>query len=743
MSDFDFFNEINSWDFDTMIDSTLLPHQLDAEVFPYEDLVAESTLSVLSEYKLPVISTKEKLWSKELHPEITHSIKSFVGDDEVNTTNNLVYAAACIAVGPILARVKVSWTDVQFSRSMFNYAEGWILMPPTIDSSFESVNRYNRGNGVPFVLDSPKLKNLSAVRKQSDMNVDLASKFRNLAESAAWTDVDWFTYDIHQFALVLGTEIFDFVKSKQFPYLFKWEGGCGGAPPWNNLLTAAGSLFRYRRGRAQRGVLGIMEDSQALLTASRKPQDCWFARNLNLAMCDDRKWAAVTSELERRRAEADSHGAQYVPLETEVADNQLPPELVAKATVIEPEDALTGIAVSHLREKGYLMTEADLVSKNNSHERIMAVWGDRPLKEIEDQISLRKEEYREAYLERLDVLSRQESSLWRVYSKVFSIGHPMEYESLAVMAEYYKMRVEQNSIFSSFLYNDRIRVFKARDVHEFYTRDMKSVRDSFARDVGSRWLPDSARALQLPHERDLHTRISRWMDSGGLTEIIRHGFPPGVGPDDARLVRDMKETLATDRGSKADGVLYLVITDDKKAVQSAQLLLDAEAQSLGIELRLVALSTNDFVRYSLLLPPTRPRRRYGFEWISVPIRNPYTEREAAPHGPLGDALEKEARHLYRCRQRSFRVFYDYPNINRKLRRFQPDATLGGVREFSGGFLRRSTAQTNALAGLETGQISALSDFSFMEKGYRGPMNTRTSLKLYSAKRGVEIQQSWR
>jgi len=543
--------------------------------------------------------------------------------------------------------------------------------------------------------------------------------------------------------LVIGTEVFDFVKSKRFPYLFSWEGGCGGSPPWNNLLTAAGSLFRYKRGRARRGVLGIMEDVNLLLTGNRKPNDCWFARNLNLAMCDDERWARVTSELEWRTSDAHAAGLEPVSYEREVADNQLPVELTVKSTTIRPDDPLTGVAISHLREKGFLLTESDLISKHNAWLRTMAVWGDTPLREIEDQIALRKDEYREAYLERLDWMSRHDHHMPNVYGKLFRINDPFSPDSLSIMAEYYKMRVEQNSIFTSFMYNDDIRVFKAKDVHDFYTRDVVSIRNQFSEDVGTRWRPDASRTVQLPDERRKLNRIERWLDTGPLEQLLAGPLPPGIGPDDARIARDTRESLDLDVNSGFTGFLYLVISNDRKLIQGVQALLDSDLNGKNMEARVVGLSVNDYIRWCIT-PPVKRRREYGFEWIGGFIPNPYTEQDQHVSGTVLDALIKEGRFLYRHDLKKFRVYIDYPNVNRQLKRFWPEPDLSGVREFTGGFLRRSTVQgVSHLASLELSSISQLADFTYAQRSFRGRFHSRHTLRLYSARRGVEISSPWR
>jgi hypothetical protein len=155
-------------------------------------------------YKIEAVSHVEKLWDKTSFPSLIQAIRSMVGDDEVTTTNSLVYAILCIVIGPQISQIIVSWEDVQFNRNLYNYAEGWVYLPPSMDSDFESVTRFNRNQGVPFVMDPVKFKDLSCVRKQSNMEEDLASKFNSLAEKAAWTHPSWPTWGLHQFALILG-----------------------------------------------------------------------------------------------------------------------------------------------------------------------------------------------------------------------------------------------------------------------------------------------------------------------------------------------------------------------------------------------------------------------------------------------------------------------------------------------------------------------------------------------------------
>ena len=107
-------------------------------------------------------------------------------------------------------------------------------MPPNREASIDAVTRRHKHSGVPIIMDLLKLKQVSAVRKQSVLETDFESKYANLYKLVEWIDEDWISYDYGQLALIFATAIFDFRESQTTPYLFKQEGGCGGFPPWKN-----------------------------------------------------------------------------------------------------------------------------------------------------------------------------------------------------------------------------------------------------------------------------------------------------------------------------------------------------------------------------------------------------------------------------------------------------------------------------------------------------------------------------
>lgn len=696
--------------------------------------------SLQDQYRIPDLQGIANFWDAP-RPPVIHSIRSMVGDDETVTTNCLIYAVLCVVLGPLLARIKISWADVQFNPDLYNYAEGWILLPPSRDSSFEAVNRYAKNNGVPFVLDPVKFKDLSAVRKQSDMDVDLPSKFRSLAQRAAWTDRSWFTWDFHQVALLLGLEIFDFTKSKQFPFLFGWEAGCGGPPPWNNLLTAAGSIFRHRRGKATKGILGVMADANNLHNGNIAPGDALFAKNLNLALSGDTRWAEIRSELERQKVDSADLGLPYNTKVMESAERTIPPELLVESQVVTPSDALTGVAISFLRDKGYVTTELDLVTKIEDRKRLDAIWGKTPMIEIEDQIALRKKEYADAYLELLSEISAKKKLEPKVYGLLGEIGNPFSPWALATMGQYYQMRVEQTSRFTSFIYNEQVRVFKTADVEAHFSKGLRRIRDAFCEAVESRYRPDFRRTIQLPDEVKQYDEIENWLNSAPLQDLLLGSIPPGIGPDDARITRDALSAACNDRNAGADGILYLIVSSDKRLVHSVQTLVEHE--NPGLNARVVGLNVIEFIAYSTTANRFNGRQARDPKWIrEMRVFNPFTRSDEIVTGTLLEALRKEARFMYLCKLVSARVFYDYPNINRSLRRFSVEPS-GLIQEWSGGFLTRARAEADkSLGRREISEIRNLVDFRWMERKTIAPRH-RGSAKLYSAKQGRDLNGPWR
>jgi len=627
-------------------------------------------------------------------PTKIHAIRSMVGDDEVVTANSFLYTVCCVLFGNSCAQIKISWEDVQFHKHVFNYAEGYILLPPSKDADFESVTKYAANNGVPFVMDSIKFKDLSPVRKQSAMEMDLPSKFRNLAQRAAWTNPSWITWNAHQFALVLGVEIFDFMRSNIFPYLFKWEGGCGGAPPFNNLFTAGAAIHRFRNGRAKIGILGVMSDSNRLQKGEIGPEQAFFTKNLNLAVSGDKRWLAIRSELERQKLDALHEGIPYNTKIHQEADKTIPPELQAKSAIVNPQDAFTGVALSFLREKGYILTELDLVEREQAEFRLKSVWGPTPMRDIEDQIELRKQEYQESFHEKLTELAVINPER-HVLGAVKDIENPLDVQSMAIMKDYYTIRVEEALRFNSFIYNEEIRIFKFEDVESYYNRGTIGIKNSFSESVGAFYRPEMRKQQATPDNAMTYDEIERWLRSDTLDNLMLKPFPPGIGPDDSRVVRDLNMRL---ENSNDDGHIILLISSDNQLGFTAQRILEHNFRRKQI--RIVRLSVNEFLKYCLTEQPREPyqapgsRRIRDTGWLNEYIYNPLRRRREKIGGVLKEFLEQQAKMIWSARKTRLIIEYDYPNINRSLARFRVLQNEGRLEELSGGYLTRTYVEAD-------------------------------------------------
>jgi hypothetical protein len=315
--------------------------------------------------------------------------------------------------------------------------------------------------------------------------------------------------------------------------------------------------------------------------------------------------------------------------------------------------------------------------------------------------------------------------------------------ALAVMGEYYTIRVEQSSHFTSFIYNEQVRVFKSSDVESFYRKGMSSIRDGFCEAVESRYRPDFRRSIQLPHEKRLFDDIEHWLDSDSLNVLLSGEIPAGIGPDDARITRDALLAARGDTGGGADGIVYLVVSSDKRMIHSVQQVVAHEHPNVNV--RIVGMNVIEFIAYCTgVYPQPGYRDRLDPVWIrNMRIYNPYLKENQRISGPLLGALRTEARVTWSCTQVACRVFYDYPNINRNLKRFTRDPATGLVQEWTGGYLTRARARMDkSIPSAEIKDIRGLNDFSYMQKRLIAPINNR-SARLYSAKQGRSIESHFR
>jgi len=675
---------------------------LDAHYSQIPDLESNLIMAydeVLS--RLGIESSLEDLVKQDLGRNL-HILQSVVGDDEYTTTDSVATGPALIGFGPVINGIKLSWKDSGISHYVGNYAEGWVLSPPSAESTFEVTHRRHARSGVPFTLDMVKLKLLSPVRKQSQAwDLDLESKLEHLAEIAGWTDRSWFTYDYHQMTLLLATAIFDFEDAITFPYLFKTEGGCGGAPPYGNLDTAYSALHYYTRGKSRRSILGVMEEAVAVNIGTLAPKDTFFLRNSHLANMGDKVWLRYESAYRTLLEQGGLSKSEVNDLLRAEETELLPDYLKCLGTEIEPHSFAVGAALSSLRKEGLLMSEMDVKTALEAQRRNEAILGDKPIgllnKEIQEELAA----FRGKHLKVLSQISEIDPAIregLKSRGLMMPEGPGLDFKHLA--GSYYSMRTEEYSRYSSLFYTDAIRVFKTREVREVLEAHSMAIRADFARTesvprVVHQFLEENS------EERSRRKRIHDWFESAPLETLLYNPLPPGVGTDDDRIVRSILHCQETATPSDYDCMAVIMFSGDR---QLARITSSQMKMRMDKPFRLVQLDRSLYTRVCLegvrefsrcgplkenQRPSFMPKSDYVEYWNYIlkrrwPLPASIIEQTKTMFFNLGP----KARILYH-------VEYDYPNMERGLDTIRVDPRTGTVEEYGGGYLERRTLQSFA------------------------------------------------
>jgi len=664
-----------------------------------------------------------------------HLIQSDVGDDEYTTTDSLSLGPALIGFGPMINGIKLSWKDSGISHYVGNYAEGWVISPPSAEATFEVTNRRHARTGVPFTLDMVKLKLLSPVRKQSQTwELDLESKLEHLAEIAGWTDRNWFTYDFHQMSLILATSVFDFEDAVTFPYLYKTEGGCGGIPPYGNLDTAYGAMHFYTRGKSKSSILGLMEESVAVNLGSLQPKDTFFLRNSHLASMGDKVWLRYESAY---RSILDQGGLTKVEAEDLLKGqetNLLPDYLKVLGTEVEPESFVVGAALSALRKEGLLMSEMDVKTALESQRRNAAILGDEPIGILNERIKEELSLFKGKHLKVLSQISEIDPAIRQGLAArgMLMPRTPGEvYRNLT--AAYYSMRSEEYSRYSTLFYTDAIRVFKTTEVREVLEAHSMAVRADFAR---TETVPKIVQQFleENQEERIRRTQVHEWFNSRPLSELLYNPLPPGVGGDDDRIVRSIQDVYQRHDKQEFEAMAVILFSGDK---QLARITSSQMKRLCNKPFRLIALDRSMYTmvclegvqEYSQIHPrlgvserPPRARGKGAVMYYNYLMKRLWPLPESIVEQTMSEFLGRVSGRVL------FHVEYDYPNMERGLDTIRVDPRTCTVEEYGGGYLERRTlrsfAEYDCWAKQELETIYSWSDFDIVRSKRIYPLGKR-------------------
>jgi hypothetical protein len=625
---------------------------------------------------------------------VFHYIQSIVGDDEDTTTDCPVLGPLLLSVGPLLLGIKLSAKDCGISRYISNFAEGWTLIPPSIESSFEAVNRRHRGTGVAIVLDPPKLKHLSPVRKQSQLwELDLESKISSIAKAAGWTNKSWFTYDYHQMSYLMATAIFDFEDSIKFPYLYQTEGGCGGLPPYGNLETAYSAMHYYCRGRARKGILGIMTESYLVNIGYMSPKDTFFLRSSHLALMGDKAWLKYETAYRSLLTE------DATPLDIKDLLNSeldpIPEDLRLMGQEVMPNSFIEGHSISLLREQGYLMTELDIRSTLNSIERERAIGGSEPMRVVLEKLDSNYRLYKSNHLKLLSEISSSNRLVKTDLSdRLGAIPETFSPELLEVLRNYYSIRSASYSRFSSFFYTDAVRVFKTEDVKAYFQRNRSALLNDFGQDLDIRPNIFLDENYSLRADQQI---ISDWFNSDSLNNLLNRPLPPGLGVDDYRVVTTaIYDAITASEGKEYFNTIFIILfSSDRQLGDVLNEMLKysfKDHKTICLTIRAdtyVNLCLNGY-KYQRL-PNGANRRYYSGNW---PMFFNYLTRrdEPIPEIFLKECLRRNHASTQLLGRVLMKVEYDYPNLERLLENYKPGANRE-LERVDGGFLSKNTLET--------------------------------------------------
>jgi len=243
---------------------------------------------------------------------------------------------------------------------------------------------------------------------------------------------------------------------------------------------------------------------------------------------------------------------------------ELPLDLKEKAINLMPDDFTVGSVISHLRTKGILMTEIDVLITIELHKKYLALNGDTPMynviKENDKQRSLLKKKGYDTIQNIIELTADEykvvqfKTEQWR--SNIGTVR--------TLTKRYFEFGESHFDQITSFFYNDAIRVFKTQDVttylkkyggKEFVEHMIDNIIDKPKAHIKGFF-------AQNDEDRDAEKRIFKWLE--GLRNHIGpllNPLPIDIGSDDARIAREI-ETRFTDFNDDLLSI-SIVVTNDR------------------------------------------------------------------------------------------------------------------------------------------------------------------------------------
>lgn len=488
-------------------------------------------------------------------PELTDKPKSgtytqaFKGDDEITVEETGHFGTAMIAIAEEILQIKVSWSDTSISNQMGNYAEEWILKPISAGSTYQDSTSFGRGNFVPWTLDTVKMKMLSPVRKQSQLEDDLESKLTHLGAAAEWCNPDWFTFDFHQMSLIMAMEIFDFSTLETFPFLNKEDGGLGCPVPYGNPDTLYLYANHYNRGRSLDAIKMIMSESNRVKTGKLMPNNTICLKGVSAYKAGSNVWNSYISIYkalkDKNITELDINDILKMSLDVE-----FPKDLQSKAIVVNVYNPAIATSISRLRTAGVLLTELDLLNYINQRERYSNLFNpDKTFFQLFQEEEARAERFRTRPMQLLSEIARDNNCSINMLDnlQIQQVNFDVEAKNYMKYSQKYK------AFRTSFNNTGKVRIYRTSDVEKYFDNDnykefINSLKESTFDKAPSVDLTQS-----FPEDEEMWKIIMDWLKE---PDPFKNTLPPGICTDDARLLRELELIPKKER-------LIISITNDR------------------------------------------------------------------------------------------------------------------------------------------------------------------------------------
>lgn len=479
------------------------------------------------------------------------AIVSNIGDDFVASSLTTWLGNYIIQAFEFI-EMKISKEDTGHHPYLINYAEGWYGLPPTTHAGTEA----NCVGKIPWIYDVPRMRHISPVRKQSALELDLASKCGQIFRNAAWTNVHWPSRPWHEVFKIIALISFDLSESVSLPILFESEGGCGGEPPFGNILSWQGMLYHFRRGRIRQTAIALMRETRDVLRLVTAPQATTVVSVAHLAMSGVGPWKRLAGVIENARnagwnqpsLEELSRVTRGIPVPTEIKDLEID---------VPNTNVYVGLALARLRKEGVIYTTTDVLAHLQKVERLKAVAGDKPMGLVIAQQEAEKEKWkRQAFNQLEQFWSKESESTESMIDQLPLWSSP---EATDIMHGYYRSHIELLGSLSSFLFQRETRIYLKSEVDERTGMRMNFRLTEFLDLDPYDWDQTPVYDIQRESRWNFNPDEFRaWVEAVKRSRTVTTA-PEGLAADDARM---LDELIICIQESRTHEEQFLFVTDD-------------------------------------------------------------------------------------------------------------------------------------------------------------------------------------